>query len=355
MKPPIRAVWELTWQCNLRCTHCLVEAGPPRPDELSTDESLQLVDQLAELGVQAVTLTGGEPLFRKDWPLLARRIVERAMAWMLSSNGHLLRDATVKQLQELDCKRVILSFDGLKATHDAIRRFPEARARRSSWDEVCAAIARLKAARIPVEVITAVRAGNLDELVHLHAEVKRLGIDIWSVQLAHPTGRFAEGAGPPADMVPRDRMPELAEFLAAAAHDPVLPPMVHPSIGWLSREEPVLRSSARGAKTRVWRGSACGRTLLAIEPDGGVKGCPNQVGDPFITGNVRTETLATIWHDRVRWHWLPPHAPRPSGTCGDCTLAPVCGGGCPCIAVATTATVFNNPWCVRAIRRQQES
>jgi len=346
----VRAVWELTWRCNLRCTHCLVEAGPARDDELSTEEAFQLVDQLAELGTQAVTLTGGEPLFRKDWDPIAQRIVDRGMALMLSCNGHLLRPATVQRLQQLDCKRVILSLDGLRATHDAIRRFPETRAARSSWEEVTGAIHRLKQTDIAVEVITAVRAGNLDELPQLHEAVKALGIDIWSVQLAHPTGRFS---GHTHDMVDRARMPELAEFLARASRDPVLAPMVHPSIGWLSKEEPLLRSSARGPTTRVWRGSGCGKRVVAIEPNGGVKGCPNQVGDPFIVGNIRTEALVDIWNDRTRWHWLPPNLPEPSGACADCVLAPVCGGGCPCVAVATTGRVFDNPWCVRAIRRAQ--
>ena len=344
--PPERAVWELTWQCNLRCTHCLVSAGPARDDELDTATCFGVVDQLANLGVRAVTLTGGEPLFRKDWHRVAARIRDRGMAWMLSCNGHLLRDTVVQQLVDLDCRRVILSLDGLQPGHDAIRRYPEATARLSSWDAVVQAIVRLRNTPVRVEVITAVRAGNLDVLADLHTTVKGLGVDIWSVQLAHPTGRFGVD-----DMVPKHRMPELADFLVAAARDPVLPPMVHPSIGWLSREEPVLRSSARGPKPRVWRGSTCGRAVVALEPDGGVKGCPNQVGAPFVVGNVRDEPLRQIWEDRGRWHWLTQRTPAAGGACDGCALAPVCGGGCPCVAVATTGRTFDNPWCLRAIRR----
>lgn len=349
--PPERAVWELTWRCNLRCSHCLVEAGPPAPDELDTDAALDLADQLAALGLRAVTLTGGEPLMRKDWSRVAQRLVDHGLAFLLSCNGHLLRPKTVAQLVALGCRRVILSLDGLPATHDRIRRFPEATAKRSSWDEVVAAMERLGPTPIEVEVITAVRAGNLEELPELHQRVKDLGVDIWSVQLAHPTGRFGQAGAPPADMVPKERMPELARFLVGAARDPVLPPMVHPSIGWLSRDEPVLRSSARGARPRFWRGSACGRTMLAIEPDGGVKGCPNQVGAPFVVGNVRDEPLAQIWGDRARWHWLQPAAPAAGGACAPCCLFGHCGGGCPCISVATTGRLFDSPWCLRHLER----
>src|SRR5262245_43046472 len=57
---PVHAVWELTLACDLACRHCGSRAGRARPDELTRDEALDLVRQLAELGVQEVTLIGGE-------------------------------------------------------------------------------------------------------------------------------------------------------------------------------------------------------------------------------------------------------------------------------------------------------
>src|SRR5688500_7094210 len=49
---PIYAVWEITLACDLACRHCGSRAGKDRPDELTTEECLDLVDQMAELGVQ---------------------------------------------------------------------------------------------------------------------------------------------------------------------------------------------------------------------------------------------------------------------------------------------------------------
>src|SRR4051794_22058988 len=51
---PIYAVWEVTLACDLACRHCGSRAGRERPDELSTDEALDLVDQIADLGVKEV-------------------------------------------------------------------------------------------------------------------------------------------------------------------------------------------------------------------------------------------------------------------------------------------------------------
>src|SRR5215207_8579766 len=53
---PIYAVWEITLACDLACRHCGSRAGRARPDELTTAEALDLVDQLAVLGVKEVTL-----------------------------------------------------------------------------------------------------------------------------------------------------------------------------------------------------------------------------------------------------------------------------------------------------------
>ena len=63
---PRNCVWELTLACNLRCVHCGSRAGHVRPRELSTAECLDVVHQLAGLGTELVTLSGGEPTLRRS-------------------------------------------------------------------------------------------------------------------------------------------------------------------------------------------------------------------------------------------------------------------------------------------------
>ena len=71
---PSYCVWELTLACNQRCGHCGSRAGTPRPDELNTEECLQVVQSLAKLGCEVITLSGGEPTLRSDWYAIAREI-----------------------------------------------------------------------------------------------------------------------------------------------------------------------------------------------------------------------------------------------------------------------------------------
>lgn len=57
-------VWEITLKCNLACSHCGSRAGDARTDELSTEEALDLVEQLKDVGIREVTLIGGEAFLR---------------------------------------------------------------------------------------------------------------------------------------------------------------------------------------------------------------------------------------------------------------------------------------------------
>jgi len=71
---PVLAVWELTLTCNLKCVHCGSRAGRARPREISTARALDVVEQLARIGVRSVTLIGGEVYLRADWLQIVRAI-----------------------------------------------------------------------------------------------------------------------------------------------------------------------------------------------------------------------------------------------------------------------------------------
>src|SRR5215471_3188221 len=70
----------VTDRCNLRCAYCMPEddyAWLPREDVLHFEEISRLVDLFAELGVDKVRLTGGEPLMRRDLPTLVSMLAAK--------------------------------------------------------------------------------------------------------------------------------------------------------------------------------------------------------------------------------------------------------------------------------------
>ena len=84
---PRNCVWELTLACNLRCGHCGSRAGKVRPKEMSLDECLGVVDQLADMGCELVTLSGGEPTLKKGWDTIASAIHARGIYVNMVTNG----------------------------------------------------------------------------------------------------------------------------------------------------------------------------------------------------------------------------------------------------------------------------
>jgi radical SAM protein with 4Fe4S-binding SPASM domain len=347
-RPPRRALWEITWRCDRRCSHCLVRGGAPKGSELNTREALDLVDQLADLVVPVVSLTGGEPFLRGDWREIAERTRARGMRLRFSTNGHLLDADTVRALVDLGTESVSVSLDGAKETHDRLRPGPVGD---SSFDLVLAALRRLRSTPINAGAITTVSRQNFAELPRVHAILKEHGVRRWLVQLAHRTGRLADRGTPGAcDPIDPAQLHLVAEFITTNARDPVLAPRAAHNIGYLGGSEPVLRGSGRTGHP-LWRGCRCGVSSIGIEPDGGIKGCANQVGAPFVVGNIRDEALERIWRDGSRWHWLDPSPERMTGACTGCALAAVCQAGCTVLALRSSGAMFDNPYCLRRIER----
>ncbi len=344
---PHRALWEITWKCDLRCEHCLVDGGHAGAEELTTAEALTFADDLARLGVSVVSLTGGEPFMRKDWRDIAARVRQNGMRLRFSANGHLLTGEILKKLIALDTESFSVSLDGIKKTHDRIRHGPKGFGG-SSFDRVIKAVTMLAASPMIAGVRTTVTKQNIDELPRIHEILKEAGAQRWVLQLAHSTGRLAEGICDPIDP---EQLPHVADFIIANADDPVLQPRAFNSIGYLSRKEPILRQSGRTTRNPIWRGCRCGVNVIGIEPDGGIKGCANQVGEPFVVGNIRTESLEQIWSDRARWRWVNPTPDQMTGECAGCALAKVCGAGCTVMAYRSTGEFFNNPYCLRRIEK----
>lgn len=103
---PVHAVWELTLACDLACNHCGSRAGRARPDELTVEEALALVGQLAELGVQEVTLIGGEAYLYPGFTQVVRAIRARGMSCALVTGGRRLDRERARAAREAGVQSV---------------------------------------------------------------------------------------------------------------------------------------------------------------------------------------------------------------------------------------------------------
>ncbi len=115
---------EVTYRCELNCVHCSSDACPSNSLEMTRDDCVRILTEGAEMGVQDVTFSGGEPL---SWPYIVDAVksaVEYDMKVTLYTSGN-VEDFKQKadHLHTLGASRFIFSvFGGTAASHERITR-----------------------------------------------------------------------------------------------------------------------------------------------------------------------------------------------------------------------------------------
>ncbi|HTI56952.1 MAG TPA: GTP 3',8-cyclase MoaA [Verrucomicrobiae bacterium] len=168
----------VTDRCNLRCQYCMPEeeyVWLPRNDVLSFEEMAQLVDVFADLGVDKVRLTGGEPLLRRDLDHLVRMLADnpRLRDLALTTNGVLLAEQA-DALRSAGLHRVTVSLDTLREGRFRLltRRDTHARVL-----EGVAAVARSGWPGLKIDTVV-MRGVNEDELVDLVEYAGGVGAEV---------------------------------------------------------------------------------------------------------------------------------------------------------------------------------
>ena len=105
----------VTDRCNLRCRYCIPPGGFPGFEWevlLNDDEMIRLVECFAELGVEKIRLTGGEPLLRKNLASLVREFsrLPGVKDISLSTNGVFLA-GEAERLFKAGLRRINISLD----------------------------------------------------------------------------------------------------------------------------------------------------------------------------------------------------------------------------------------------------
>jgi cyclic pyranopterin phosphate synthase len=163
----------VTDKCNFRCTYCMPAEGLqwlPKPEVLTFEEIARLVRVLANVGVNEVRLTGGEPLVRRDLPDLVRMLASTPGVddLSLTTNGVLL-DRLAGPLVDAGLRRINVSLDSLSHV-----RFAEI-TRRDALDQVLRGLeeAERHAELSPIKVNCVAIKGFTEEEVPALAELAR--------------------------------------------------------------------------------------------------------------------------------------------------------------------------------------
>jgi len=344
---PIYAVWEITLRCDLACRHCGSRAGHARPNELSTAECLDLVDQMAELGVKEVTVIGGEAYLRDDWTQIVAYIRERGMQSSMTTGGRGVDEVRARAAKEAGLQSASVSIDGIGPTHDRLRGVV------GSFDSARAALRNLTHAGIGVSVNTQINRLSMPELPAILEEVIAAGARNWQLQLTVAMGRAVDE--PDVLLQPYDLLtlfPMLAELKKRADANKV---RIWPgnNLGYFGPFEDLFRGTLPKGHTH---GCGAGRSTLGIEADGAIKGCPSLPTEAWTGGNIRDTSLREIWERAEPLRYTRDRTVDDLwGYCRTCYYADECRAGCTWTSFVLFGKPGNNPLCHhRALQMQAQ-
>jgi len=335
---PRHAVWEFTLACDQRCLCCGPRAGVARANELTTDECLRLVDELAELGVGEVTLIGGEAYLRPDFLLVIRAIRERGMTSTLTTGGYGMTRERAEAMVEAGVQSVSVSIDGLAAQHDRLR------GREGSWQRALLALRLLRAAGSKISVNTQINQLTWQDLPELLEQIAVEGVHAWQVQLTVAHGAAADHHElllQPymyLELFPiLDRLADRCDALGIT----ITPAN---SLGYFGPHDYKLRR--RQSRQGHYLGCQAGIAGVAIESDGAIKNCPSLGGRNNVGGAWREHGLRAIWERAPELAYMRARGEAELwGYCAECYYASICRGGCTSVSEPLLGRPGNNPMC----------
>lgn len=172
----------LTKRCNLRCTHCYSSSSPDERGTLPAVLVKRAIHSAAELGYNTVSFSGGEPLLMNELPEIAREAHQLGMHVNLVTNGMLLTERRVAEL-EGSVDAVAISLDGVPERHNRMRGAPQA------FEKMQSNLAALHLAHIPFGFVFTLTTENLLEMEWAAEFAYREGAQLLQVHPLEAMGR----------------------------------------------------------------------------------------------------------------------------------------------------------------------
>lgn len=312
--------FHITGRCNLKCRHCYRTEGDV--ETLSFQDVVRVIEQYKALrleynkylGIDArghINLTGGEPMFRKDFPDILAYMKENreAFSYGILSNGSFIDENMMECLKRNNAAFVQLSLDGCRKTHDALRA-------EGDHDRVLRCARQLENAKIRTIISFTAHKGNLREIGRVAMECRRARVSkFWSDRLV-PIGT---GSDLKELFIDSEAMKKYVRKLRNASNHPIA------KILYPKTEIPLNRALQFLPCDRPNYRCSAGRSLITVDEFGNIFPCRRM---PIHCGNVFTETLTDVYfHNPVFAELQNEMIPE---ECMKCRHALQCRGGAKC-------------------------
>ena len=299
LRAPLNVEWEITKECNLKCKHCYTSAGTKEPKQLTTEEVLSVIDHLDKVGISDITISGGEPLLRKDLEKILANLTQRELPFFLYTNGLLLSRERQQSLKEAGARGFSLSLNGTtKETHNFVNGA-------DTFDTIIKRISQLKDDGLHVQALYTIMKVNLKEAFDLPDFMDRIGLDSLCIYPFYPTGRGSDHLSQL--QVPGDELYRVIVEL-------------------LKNERIFLGGCLQGIfKGSMIKGSPCAKLMCLVTSEGKLRPCnflPFQTEESLLQKNIYSLWKSSIFEKVRKWQ---DHCER---KCSQCEYVRTCRGDC---------------------------
>ena len=335
--------WMITGKCNYNCLHCFNAAdNSPLMAEFSLEEAERLLDDAMNCGINAFTITGGEPMCHKSFLPIIEGIYRRGMyVDELNTNGYYITQDMLDRLKEIGCDPLIkISFDGV-GHHDWLRN------RKGAEEDALRAIALCVKNGFRAMAQTNVHRRNVDSMIDTARLLDKMGVTRMRIIRTTEVPRWNENAkGATLDLDEYfDRMIDFSREYSREEHNMTVDVwqfiLLHPG----SKTYSFRPVTCREGEFKPTRPVCCGnRAMIAVAANGNVFPCMQMSGyyeaKNDILGNVKEHGLRPILQ-------MGKYLTEVCATVGDLAMANAeckacpyfkyCAGGCRAIALTLTS------------------
>jgi SynChlorMet cassette radical SAM/SPASM protein ScmE len=325
----------ITGRCNLQCKYCFYANEMTALKDLPTDRWLSLFDDLGRLGVMDVCLTGGEAFTRPDLFVLIDGIIGNRMRYSILSNGTLIDE---KVLAQLDKGKRLRRLDSIQISIDGSNPEVHDQSRPNSFTRAMRGLRLLKENGYPVTVRVTINRHNLHDLKNItHLLLEEIGLSSFSTNEAMPIGSGCHNAGEVSLTAEDQRQTMEIIGRLQERYKGRLQAQAGPQAKRKMYAE-MEHSRKTGEKSKSWTMgylTACGCVLSRIDilHNGDIVPCC--MLPELVLGNITTDSIAEIWRTHPIMEALRLRREismvKVVG-CEGCEWTEYCNGSCPGLA-----------------------
>lgn len=296
---PLAITCILTEACDKKCKYCFYDAGGENAYTRTLNRELvhKLIDEAADLGIQTITFTGGEPMLYRDLLEVLRHCQEKNIETILTTRGG-PNPKMAEKLASVGLSQATVGLDAAtEETAEKLSATPNIVANTSEFIRI------LVESKIRVKVLYIVSKINYSEILQMVALCLDLGVNTLVFrECAESFGRNDE------NILLTEKERNEIETCLSGLHTPTMD--IHFTKRIMNMDTPTVYPTT----------CRMGKHVMTVRYDGKVIMCDTIIHDDrLIVGDLNTQTIYDVWHSEAMMKFINPERSEFSGTiCAKC-------------------------------------